>query len=169
MLASAERSGLPDSAATVVYGEALLSMQTQEQKSRIVSEACRLLASGGRYGIHELCLLPDDISDTLRHEIQTAMSKEIHVGVQPLTRKEWARLFEQHGLKVTWHCEASMHLLEPRRVLQDEGLVGALRFAVNLARTPMLRHRVFAMRRLFSRYEKHLGSISLIGQRLEHA
>ncbi len=49
------------------------------------------------------------------------MSKEIHVGVQPLSRSEWVRLFEQNGLKVTWSNEAPMHMLEPRRVLRDEG------------------------------------------------
>jgi hypothetical protein len=82
-------TGLPDSTATVVYGEAMLTMQTVEQKSRIITEARGLLAPGGRHAIHEICLLPDEISDTVRHEIQAAMSKEIHVGVQPLTRNEW--------------------------------------------------------------------------------
>ena len=94
--------GCPMLCASVVYGEAMLSMQSQEQKNRIFAEARRLLAAGGRYGIHELCFLPDDISDCVRHEIQAAMSKEIHVGVQPLSRSEWVRLFEQNGLKVTW-------------------------------------------------------------------
>lgn len=169
VLASAERSGLPDSSATVVFGEALLTMQTQEQKARTIAEACRLLVPGGRYAIQEICLLPDEISDAVRQEIQAATSKEIHVGVQPLTRKEWIRLFEGHGLRVTWQREAPMHLLEPSRILQDEGLGGVLRFAFNLARTPVLRHRVSAMGSLFRRYEKHLGSISLVGQLLENA
>jgi ubiquinone/menaquinone biosynthesis C-methylase UbiE len=80
VLGRAEASRLPDACASVVYGEALLSMQSQQQKNRIVSEACRLLTAGGRYGIHELCFLPDDISDHVRQEIQAAMSREIHVG-----------------------------------------------------------------------------------------
>lgn len=167
VLASAERSGLPDSTATVVYGEALLTMQTQEQKARIIAEACRLLVPGGRFAIHEICLLPDEIPETLRREIQAAMSKEIHVGVQPLTRKEWIQMFEQHGLAVTWQRQAPMRLLEPRRVLRDEGFAGALRFALNIARTPVIRHRVLAMRQVFRRYEKHLGSISIVGRCLE--
>jgi cyclopropane fatty-acyl-phospholipid synthase-like methyltransferase len=163
--ARAEQSGLPNSSATVVYGEALLSMQTQEQKNRIIAEARRLLVPGGRYGIHEICLLPDEISDNVCQEIQAAMSKEIHVGVQLLTRREWQTLFEAHGLKVTWSRERPMHLLEPRRVFQDEGFAGALRFAFNIATNTMLRRRILAMRRLFRRYEKHLGAFSLVGQR----
>src|SRR5665213_1891952 len=91
VLGRAEESGLPDACASVVYGEALLSMQNQQQKSRIISEACRLLTAGGRYGIHELCFLPDNIPDHVRQEIQAAMSRENHVGVQPLCRHEWMR------------------------------------------------------------------------------
>jgi len=165
VLGQADKSGLPDACASVVYGEAMLSMQSQEQKNRIFAEARRLLATGGRYGIHEMCFLPDDISDSLRHEIQAAMSREIHAGVQPLSRSEWVRLFEQNGLKVTWTCDEPMHLLEPRRVLQDEGLRGGLRIAFNITTNSMLRHRILAMRRLFRKYGEHLGAISLVGQR----
>ncbi|MBN9614328.1 MAG: class I SAM-dependent methyltransferase [Acidobacteriales bacterium] len=163
--ASAEQSGLPDACASVVYSEALLSMQTPQQKNRIVAEACRLLAAGGRYGIHELCLLPNDIPDSLRQEIQAAMSRDIHVGVQPLCRDEWIRLFRQNGLKVTWSGEAPMHLLEPRRLLQDEGLMGSLRIAFRVATRPELGSRFRSMRRLFAQYGEHLGAISLVGER----
>jgi len=165
VLGQAEESGLPSACASVVYGEAMLSMQAQEQKSRIFAEARRLLAAGGRYGIHELCFLPDDISDRVRHEIQAAMSKEIHVGVQPLSRSEWVQLFEQNGMKVIWCGEAPMDLLEPRRVLRDEGLMGSLRIAFNMVTTPVLRQRILAMRWLFRKYGEHLGAISLVGQR----
>ena len=64
--AKAEHSGLPDACASVVYGEAMLSMQTLQQKKRILSEARRLLTSGGKYGIHELCFRPDGISEGMR-------------------------------------------------------------------------------------------------------
>lgn len=165
VLGQAEESGLPRACASVVYGEAMLSMQSSEQKNRIFAEARRLLAAGGRYGIHELCFLPEDISDHVRHEIQVAMSKEIHVGVQPLSRSEWVGLFEQNGLKVTWSNEAPMDLLEPRRVLGDEGWRGSLRIAFNMITTPVLRQRILAMRRLFRKYGEHLGAISLVGQR----
>jgi SAM-dependent methyltransferase len=165
VLGQAEKSGLPDACASVVYGEAMLSMQSQEQKNRIFAEVRRLLAAGGRYGIHELCLLPDDISESVRHEIQAAMSKEIHAGVQPLSRSEWVILFERNGMKVTWTCDAPMHLLEPRRVLRDEGLRGSLRIAFNVATNSMIRHRILGMRRLFRKYGEHLGAISMVGQR----
>ena len=45
----------------MVFGEAMLSMQTAMHKEAILVEAARLLKPGGRYGIHELCLVPDDL------------------------------------------------------------------------------------------------------------
>lgn len=161
----AEKSGLPSACADIVYSEALLSMQTPQLKSRIVAEACRLLIPGGRYAIHELCLLPDDIPDAIRQEIQAAMSREIHVGVQALCPNEWKQLFQQNGLKVLWGGSASMRLLEPRRLVQDEGILGALGIVFRMATMPSVAGRILAMRRLFSKYGAHLGAISLVGQR----
>lgn len=161
--AQAEHSGLPDACASVVYGEAMLSMQTPQQKKRILSEARRLLAPGGRYGIHELCFQPDGISDALRQEIETEMAKEIHVGVQPLCISEWKQLFEQQGLKVIWWGEAPLDLLEPRGVLRDEGILRCLKIACNVLRDSVLRQRILAIRRIFHRYREHLGAISIVG------
>lgn len=42
-LGSAEQTGLPGQSATVLYGEAMLTMQGLEQKRRILAEAFRLL------------------------------------------------------------------------------------------------------------------------------
>ncbi len=161
--ASAEASGLAAACATVAYGEAILSMQPLEQKARIFAEARRLLVPWGRYGIHELCFTPD-ASDSTRREIQAEFSKEIHVGVQPLSQIEWAELFEKNGMQVVWSTTAPMHLLEPARLLRDEGLWGGLRIAFNMARKPLLRKRITAMRRLFRRYEGCLCAISIVGR-----
>ena len=161
--APAEDSRLMGGCASIVFGEAMLSMQTPERKRRIFSEARRLLAPGGRYGIHELCFRPEGISDQLRRKIEAEMSKEIHVGVQPLCRSEWVELFELHGLEVTWCGEAELALLEPRRILQDEGLRGCLRIAFNVFRDSALRQRLFAIRRIFRRYREYLGAISVVG------
>jgi SAM-dependent methyltransferase len=164
--ASAEHSGLPEACASVVYGEAMLSMQTPQQKKRILSEARRLLAPGGRYGLHELCFRPDGISEAIRREIEAEMSKEIHVGVQPLSSIEWKELLEQQGLKVIWCGEADLDLLEPRRMLQDEGIFRCLKIACNVLKDGLLRQRILAIRRIFHRYREHLGAISIIGIRL---
>lgn len=84
VVGSAEATELECGCASVVYGEAMLTVQREEQKRRIVGEAYRLLAPGGRYGIHELCLVPDNLEEDTREEIRTALSTTIRVGVKPV-------------------------------------------------------------------------------------
>ena len=160
--ASAEKTELPTGCASLVYGEAMLSMQTPEQKRRIVQEAYRLLEPGGRYGIHELALLPENIDDATRKHIEREMSMNIHTGVRPVTLGEWERLLREAGFQVRWHCTAPMHLLEPRRVLADEGLAGVLQIVFNMVRKPDARRRVLSMRRMFQRFESNLKAVAFV-------
>lgn len=160
-----DRTTLPDTTTSVVIGEAMLSMHTQEHKRRIVAEAFRLLRPGGRYGIHELCIVPDDIPVDQRQEIDRALSATIHVGVRPLPEHEWKHLLEDVGFRVTEIGYAPMYLLRPRRLVQDEGVLGALRLAKNLALNRVARRRVLAMRRVFEQYRNNLCAIVLIAQK----
>lgn len=161
-LGSAEQTGLPDQSATVVYGEAMLTMQGPEQKRRVISEAFRLLKSGGRYGIHELSLTPDDLPEAVQEDISREMSRNIHVGARPLTTREWRVLLTGAGFKIESDNTAAMHLLEPRRLIRDEGLYRALRFVFNVIRTPEARKRIFSMRRMFRKHRRHLAAIALV-------
>lgn len=163
----AENTGLPDASATVVYGEAMLSMQTAQRKGDIVREAYRLLKPRGRYGIHELCLIPSDLTETTKQKIQNELSTVIHHGVRPLTIAEWQGLLESTGFSVQAQAQAPMHLLEPWRLIHDEGVFGALRFAFNLLRNREARRRVLAMRRVFSKYRDHLAAVVFVGQKTE--
>jgi hypothetical protein len=163
----AEETGLPDASATVVYGEAMLSMQTPQQKSRIVQEAHRLLKPGGRYGIHELCLIPDDLAESTKQKIQTDLAAVIHHGTRPLTIAEWQGLLDAEGFSVQTQAQAPMHLLEPRRIIQDEGVFGALRFAFNLLCNREARRRVLAMRHVFQKYRGNLAAVVFVVQKKE--
>jgi hypothetical protein len=55
-----------------------------------------------------------------------------------------------------------MRLLEPERLLRDEGLFGVLCVLRNAVRDPAARRRMLAMRRLFRKHQQHLSAISLI-------
>jgi hypothetical protein len=166
LVGSAAETSLPQNSATVVYGEAMLTMQGPKQKCQIVHEAARLLKAGGRYGVHELCLIPDDLDDSIKQEVQHALSKSIQVGARPLTAKEWRALLEEEGLKITAETLCPMRLLEADRLVQDEGLRGAVRFAWNLCADREARQRVSAMRRFFMKYRSHLAAIMLVGLKL---
>lgn len=163
LVGSASETGLPENSATVVYGEAMLTMQGPAQKRQIVQEAGRLLKPGGRYGVHELCLVPDDLDGSIKQEIQHALAQAIHVGARPLTSKEWRAVLEAEGFEVQTEVLRPMRLLKADRLIQDEGLWGALRFAWNLCRDQEARQRVFAMRRVFMKYHSHLAAIVLVG------
>jgi SAM-dependent methyltransferase len=163
----AEETGLPEASATVVYGEAMLSMQMPQQKSRIVREAHRLLKPGGRYGIHELCLIPNDLDESSKMEIQNELATVIHHDTRPLTSAEWQGLLEAEGFSVQTQAQAPMHLLEPWRIIQDEGMFGALRFAFNLLFNRDARRRVLAMRRVFAKHRDNLAAVVFVGQKKE--
>ncbi|MFG3264467.1 methyltransferase domain-containing protein [Streptomyces bobili] len=156
-------TGLPDGDATAVYGEAMLTMQPSAAKRRVVREARRLLdGSAGRYAIHELCLLPDDLDPALADRIAADLQDAIHVGARPLTPTGWSELLADEGFTVTAHRTAPMALLEPRRLVADEGLVPALRIVGRMLRDPVALRRVRHMRRVFRRHSAHLGAIGLL-------
>lgn len=161
-IGSAEQTGLPDQSANVVYGEAMLTMQGTEQKRRIIAEALRLLKPGGRYGIHELILTPDDIPAEVQEDVSREMSHNIHVGARPLTATEWRQLLEAAGFEIQSQATAPMHLLEPRRMIRDEGFFRALRFVFNVLRTPEARRRVFSMRKMFRKHREHLAAMTFV-------
>lgn len=164
---SASHTGLDSNSATVLYGEAMLTMQTAAQKAEIVREAFRVLRPGGRYGIHELALTPDDLSETTKNEVMRELSSAIHVGARPLTQSEWRATLEAAGFEIKTASTAPMHLLEPKRVIRDEGLASALRIFFNVVRTPAARQRILDMRRVFRKYEEHLCAVMLIAKKPE--
>lgn len=161
----AEAAGLDDGCASVLFGEAMLTMQTMATKVRIVQEAQRLLRDGGRYGIHETCLVPDDLDGDIKNEIEAALTEVLRVGARPLTVSEWRSLLEEAGFAIVSQHTAPMHLLEPRRLIQDEGLTGALRFISRVARNPAARKRIIATRKTLRRYAKRLMAVTIIAQK----
>jgi phospholipid N-methyltransferase len=161
VIASASETRLPDQFATVVYGEAMLTMQTEETKRQIVREARRLLRTRGRYGIHEMCLLSDSLDDETRRTTEKALTGVVHHGVRPLAVSEWRSLLESEGFQVHSVDMAPMSLLEPSRLIRDEGAAGALRFVWNVLRDREARQRVLEMRRVFRHNRKQLGAVAI--------
>ncbi len=162
VVGNAQATDLPAQSVSVVYGEAMLTMQPPATKDQIVGEAARLLRSGGRYGIHELVLVPDDLAEPLRSEIARAFGQAIHHLVQPLTGAEWCELLERHAMVVRTSLTAPMHLLGPVRVVRDEGFFGAARFVLNVIRHPEAKARVTELRRLFRSYRDHVSAVALV-------
>lgn len=166
-VADAADSGLLDSSADVVVGEAMLTMQGDSAKRTIISEAARLLRPGGRYAIHELGLVPDDLPSDVKTDIRRSLAKSLKVNARPLTIPEWAHLLAECGLAVDGVATAPMALLQPRRIIADEGVTGAVRIARNLVRQPDARGRVLAMRSTLRAQREHLTAIAVIAHKPE--
>jgi SAM-dependent methyltransferase len=161
-VADAAATGLPDASADVVIGEAMLTMQGDLAKHAIVSEVSRVLRPNGRYAIHELALTPDTISEEISRDIRQALARSIKVNARPLTVAEWSQLLAGHGLVVDHVATAPMALLQPRRVIADEGILGALRFAKNLLVQRDARRRVLEMRATFRKHRKRLTAVAIV-------
>ena len=161
----ASDTGLSAGSADLVVGEAMLTMQGEKGKAAIVSEANRILATGGRYAIHELLLTPNNVDQTVADNLRKALATTIKVNARPLTATEWSELLENNGFKVLSIKVAPMGLLQPKQMIEDEG-PRVLKIMFNLARNPQARKRVLAMRKVFSENAQNLGAISIIAEKI---
>lgn len=161
----ASETGLADASADVVVGEAMLTMHTDPHKTEIAREAFRVLRPGGRYAIHELALGPTDVSDDVKNEVRTSLARSIKVNARPLTDEEWTKILTDAGFTVRVISHAPMSLLEPHRLIADEGIVGALRFVFNVLRDSDARARVLEMRSTFRKYADNMSAIEVIAEK----
>jgi ubiquinone/menaquinone biosynthesis C-methylase UbiE len=157
----AEDTGLPGETATVLFGEAMLSMPSETRRRRIIEEAWRVVRRSGRCGIHELCVC-STVSPAYRRKMEADLAIAIRHGVRLLSVNEWRELMESTGFRVTFKTTAPMRLLDPSRIIRDEGFTGALRFAWNTATHPAILRRVVEMRRTFHRYRDHLQAVAMV-------
>ncbi|MGV9795658.1 SAM-dependent methyltransferase [Gordonia sp. NPDC003422] len=146
----------------VAIGEAMLTMQSDRAKADIVAEAFRVLRPGGRYAIHELALHPDTLPDEAKTEIRKQLARSIKVNARPLTEQEWRKLLTDAGFEIAKVGFAKMALLQPRRVLADEGPLRTLKFVGNVLRDKDARSRVLGMRATFTKYRDQLAAIEVI-------
>lgn len=165
IVAPAHRTGLSDASASVLFGEALLTLEPATRKAQIVAEAARLLRPGGRYGIHELLLTPEGLSESAKSEIQATLSKTLHVGARPLTRSEWDRLLSDGGFSVNAEETCPLLLLDPRTFVSDEGVAGTAAFLGRAIAHPEVLPQLASIWRTFHRYRDNLGAITLVAER----
>lgn len=165
ILADAAETGLPAESATKVYGEAMLTMQSRLQKKAIVHEAARLLKPGGYFGIHELSLYPDDVSEEIKRALYRDLSLHIRVSARPLTTREWVELLESEGFQIVHVNHNPMYLLEFKRMVQDEGFFRTLKIAFNLLTHPKYLSRVKRMRSTFRQYYSHMQAIAIVAKK----
>lgn len=166
IVADASDTTLSNACATKVYGEAMLTMQPSEHKKAIIREAARLLKPGGYYGIHELGLQPDNISEEVKQSVYKDLSANIRVHARPLTVTEWSQLLQDEGFEIVKVDTNAMALLEPKRVLQDEGFFRMLKIMFNVITHGDLRSRILQMRRTFRKHKNDINAIAIVARKV---
>ncbi|MBI3141432.1 MAG: class I SAM-dependent methyltransferase [Bacteroidetes bacterium] len=164
-LGNAAETGLPSRLATKVYGEAMLTMHADHRKGEIVREAYRLLQPGGLYAIHELGLTPGNLSDEKKAEVQRDLAQAIRVNARPLTTSEWRHVLEKEGFVVTYTASNAMHLLEAKRMIDDEGLWRTLRIGWNIVRNRAALQRVLEMHRVFRKHAACMNAVVMVARK----
>jgi len=164
--ANAAHTGLPSDSKDKVYGEAMLTMQADHRKAEIVREAYRILKPGGLYAIHELGLFPDELDETQKAEIQKDLAIAIRVNARPLTALEWQHILEKEGFRVRKTETNAMHLLQVKRMMDDEGFFRFLKISCNILTHPQAAKRILNMRRVFKKHERHMNAIVVVAEKV---
>lgn len=162
-LGNAAHTGIAGASRDKVFGEAMLTMHADHRKTEIIKEAHRILKKGGLYAIHELGLQNAD--ETLKAEIQKDLALAIKVNARPLAIAEWSALLEKEGFAVKQTFTNSMYLLEPGRIINDEGFFRTLKIGLNILLHPAARKRIVQMRRTFKKHQQHMNAVVIIAEK----
>lgn len=142
-----------------VLAEAILTMQSLPAKIKILHGVYARLKPGGKFLSHEL------LANDREEEIHRALAAVIRTNSTPLSEANWINTCEVVGLQVLQHQTGLMGLLNPTRIIQDEGLRDAFKFFWNILTQPKVRDRLLTIRRVFQRYKRELGYIVLCAER----
>lgn len=137
-----------------VLAEAILTMQSSLGKAQILAGVGDRLKPGGKFLSHELLI--DSTSEQILQELSQAM----RVKAAPLSESGWIDTFAQSGLTVQHHQIGAMSLLTPAQIVEDEGMVNAVKLFWNVLTKPALRDRILTMRQVFARHNQNIGYIT---------
>jgi cyclopropane fatty-acyl-phospholipid synthase-like methyltransferase len=136
-----------------VLAEAILTMQSDAGKAKILSTICDRLKPGGKFLSHEMLVRSNE------SEVRKSLSQTVRVNANPLTLSEWKTACQKAGLTLQQQQTGVMRLLNFGQMVRDDGLFGTVKIAWNVLTNPNLRQRVLQMRRSFQQHQNNLGYI----------
>jgi ubiquinone/menaquinone biosynthesis C-methylase UbiE len=166
ILGDAKKLELSNGSYDKVLGEAILTMQSDIDKTDLMRKAHRLLKKGGLYAIHELAIAPDNIDIELKTQIQRDLAHAIKVNAKPVTVAEWTTFLEKSGFEIQKIIVNDMGLLEPLRIIYDEGFFPALRIVFNIMTNTKARKRILGIREVFEKYKQEIIAVVIIAKKI---
>ena len=136
-----------------VLAEAILTMQSDIGKAKILSAIRDRLKPGGKFLSQEMLVRSN------KSEVRKSLSQSIRVNANPLTLSEWKTVCREGGLTIQQQQTGSIRLLSFGQIMRDEGLLGTVKIAWNILTHPNLRQRVLQMHRNFQKYRHDIGYI----------
>lgn len=139
-----------------VLAEAILTMQSNAGKAKILSAIKDHLKPGGKFLSHEMLVRSNE------SEVRKCLSQTIRVNANPLTLTEWTTVCQEAGLNLQQQQTGEMGLLSLSQMVRDEGIWGTVTIIWNVVTNSHLRPRVLQMRRTFHKYRHDLGYIVFV-------
>lgn len=161
----ASATGLSESSADVVMGEAMLTLHDTRTKQAIIAEAHRILRPNGFYCIHELAFQPDDIDQATQQQVRADLARVMKVSPQPLAIREWRTLLESHDFEVTDLKVRPTRILQARRNIEDEGLRAYLKVLSKLRADPAAKERAAAMESACKKHADHVTGMAIVARK----
>jgi hypothetical protein len=74
-------------------------------------------------------------------------------------------LLENEGFRIVKVETNAMALLEPKRIIDDEGFFRTLKIVFNILTHSKARKRILAMRNIFRKYDKYLNAVAIVAEK----
>ncbi|MCT8737617.1 class I SAM-dependent methyltransferase [Glaesserella parasuis] len=157
--ANATKLPFEDNSFDIIINEAMLTMLPQEAKEKAIREYLRVLKPNGLLLTHDLLLNGDN-----REEVIAKLRDAINITVAPLNKQDWKETFLDCGFRNVETFSGEMSLLSPKGLIQDEGVLGAMKVVGN-ALKPENRDTFKKMFQTFNDPENQLGFIAVCSQK----
>ena len=145
-----------------VLAEAILTMQSDIGKAKILGAIKNHLKPGGKFLSHEM------VVHSNKSQVHQSLSQTIRVNANPLTFIEWSTVCKKAGLTIQQQQTGEMRLLNWGQIVRDEGLFGTVKILGNILTNPHLRQRVLQMRRSFHQQRNNIGYIVFTSSLISH-